>query len=359
MVKTEKFILRYANCWEDADLLTQYINCKEGARILSICSGGENSLSLLTLNPEEVVVVDVNPKQLYLLELKMASIRQLSHKDCVEFLGYRASNSRNETYYKLRKDLSEEAKLFWDKRAKKIKNGIIYDGRVERNFKWFSKIYRPLIHSDKNVEELLREKSAINQKAVFERIWNTKKWRAMFRIFFSNTVLKVTAPDPDFFNYVKVNVGEYLLEKSARHFSEVTCQKNHILHYALKGNFGNILPHFVQESNFEMIKSNLHKIKMHCGFAQEVFKDGKLFNGFNLSNIFEYTTPDEFKSLSTELFAAAAPGARFVYWNILLPRRISELPEFGLENIVDTSEDYSIPDKGWVYYRCLVDEVKI
>ena len=69
MVKTEKFILRYANCWEDADLLIQNLNCKKGDRILSICSGGENSLSLLCLNPQEIVVVDVNPKQLFILEL--------------------------------------------------------------------------------------------------------------------------------------------------------------------------------------------------------------------------------------------------------------------------------------------------
>lgn len=358
MVKTEKFILRYANCWEDADLLIQNLNCKKGDRILSICSGGENSLSLLCLNPEEIVVVDVNPKQLFILELKMAAIRQLDHDECLLFLGYKTCKNRLITYQKLILDLSVDAKIFWNSRLSKIKQGIIFDGRVERNLKAFAKYYRPLIHSNKKVNELMLKKSSDEQKQFFEKYWNTKKWRLMFRIFFSNTLLKLTAPDPDFFSYVNVNVGEYLLHKTANHFSDKICQENHILHYALNGNFGNILPHFMQKDNFYTIKNNLHKISLHCGFFQDVFKDGKLFNGFNLSNIFEYTTADEFKTLAHDLYAASAPNAKIIYWNILLPRKISDIHNLEFENVLDTSINQNIKDKGWVYYRCLIDKVK-
>ena len=81
MVKTDNFQLRYANCWEDTEVLLRHINRGQGAQYLSIASGGENSLSLLYLDPERVHVVDVNPLQLYLLELKMAAIQQLDWED--------------------------------------------------------------------------------------------------------------------------------------------------------------------------------------------------------------------------------------------------------------------------------------
>ena len=40
-------LIRYANCWEDADVLLDALQPKPGDRILSIASAGDNSLSLL------------------------------------------------------------------------------------------------------------------------------------------------------------------------------------------------------------------------------------------------------------------------------------------------------------------------
>ena len=71
MVKTNDFILRYTNCWEDSDLLLQQINKGANAEYLSIASGGENSLSLLSLDPKRVHIIDINPLQIYLIELKI------------------------------------------------------------------------------------------------------------------------------------------------------------------------------------------------------------------------------------------------------------------------------------------------
>ena len=40
--------IRYAQCWEDADVLLQALAVQPGDVCLSIASGGENTLSLLT-----------------------------------------------------------------------------------------------------------------------------------------------------------------------------------------------------------------------------------------------------------------------------------------------------------------------
>ena len=179
MVKINNFQLRYANCREDTNVLLKNINRGVGASYLSIASGGENSLSLLCLDPQQVDVVDVNPLQLYLLELKMAAIRTLEWEDCKAFLGYNETGERNKTYRLIKSQLGSEAREFWNRRTKQIAKGIIYDGRVERNFKFFSKFIRPLIHNDKNCRELMSVKTEAAQK-IFTRLIGIPKYGDWF-----------------------------------------------------------------------------------------------------------------------------------------------------------------------------------
>jgi len=69
--------IRYANCWEDADVLLAGFEAGPGAKFLSIGSAGDNSFSLLATNPELVVAVDINPVQLHLIALKKAAFSAL------------------------------------------------------------------------------------------------------------------------------------------------------------------------------------------------------------------------------------------------------------------------------------------
>ncbi|MBX9450241.1 MAG: BtaA family protein [Taibaiella sp.] len=43
--------IRYANCWEDADILLKGLHPAKGSSILSIGSAGDNSFSLLSTQP--------------------------------------------------------------------------------------------------------------------------------------------------------------------------------------------------------------------------------------------------------------------------------------------------------------------
>ena len=80
-------LIRYANCWEDPEVLLQGLNAPPGSKILSVGSAGDNSFSLLTTDPELVVAVDVNQIQLHLIELKKVCFAQLSHAEMICFLG--------------------------------------------------------------------------------------------------------------------------------------------------------------------------------------------------------------------------------------------------------------------------------
>lgn len=102
--------------------------------------------------------------------------------------------------------------------------------------------------------------------------------------------------DPEFLKEVKVPVGEFIFNKAGEHLQSVYAQNNFILRYNLTGNFGNLLPHYLQKENYDLVKTNLHKLKIKEGYAEAAFEEYGRFDAMNLSNIFEYMPMDLFKN---------------------------------------------------------------
>src|SRR5436189_3704298 len=86
--------IRYAQCWEDADVLLAGLDVRPGDVCLSIASAGDNALALLTRDPVRVVALDLSPAQLACLELRVSAYRDLSHQELLELIGSRPSERR-------------------------------------------------------------------------------------------------------------------------------------------------------------------------------------------------------------------------------------------------------------------------
>ena len=86
--------IRYAQLWEDADVLTEGLGDQAGGTLVSICSAGDNALAMLTLDPARVVVVDLSPAQIACLRLRMGAFRALDHAEFLELMGARPSERR-------------------------------------------------------------------------------------------------------------------------------------------------------------------------------------------------------------------------------------------------------------------------
>jgi S-adenosylmethionine-diacylglycerol 3-amino-3-carboxypropyl transferase len=357
MPRQGQVTLRYANCWEDADLLVSRVGELRGKHVLSISSGGENSLSLLCRDPGLLVVVDKNPVQLFVFELKRAAMKALEREEFLAFLGYATSADRWRTYRLLKGDLSPGARAYWDEQRGRLETGFIHTGRVARTLRLLARFVRPLIHGAARSRELMAAKSAGEQAEFFRKNWDNRRWRAMVKILFGKPAIYAISPEPDFFKYHSGSgVPGYLLEKTARHLSSVTAQENHMLHYFLFGHFGALIPHFARQANYATIKANLGATVTHEGMLETAFPRFGRFDAFNLSNIFEYTTPASFATVAEAVVAGAKPQARLAYWNILVPRRLSEARPDAFRNLLDTDLDRSVPDKGWIYYRFVLDQ---
>src|SRR3954470_16735027 len=98
--------VRYAQCWEDADVLLEGLDVQPGDVCLSIASAGDNALALLARNPAKVVALDLSPAQLACVALRVAAYRNLAHDELLELVGSRPSDRRADLYRRCRGDLS-------------------------------------------------------------------------------------------------------------------------------------------------------------------------------------------------------------------------------------------------------------
>ena len=164
--------------------------------------------------------------------------------------------------------------------------------------------------------------------------------------------------DPEFLREVKVSVGDYIFQKAGKHLQSINAQSNFILCYNLTGSFGDLLPHYLQPENFKKIKSNLHKLCIKEGYAEDAIKEYGTFRYMNLSNIFEYMDNDLFTKTAKQLVDSTEQGGKLAYWNLMVPRKISEVFPNKTEYQKDISTKLSEIDKGFFYNQFIVDQIK-
>jgi S-adenosylmethionine-diacylglycerol 3-amino-3-carboxypropyl transferase len=82
------------------------------------------------------------------------------------------------------------------------------------------------------------------------------------------------------------------------------------------------------------------------------------FDGFNLSDIFEYMAEAEHERVYGEILGAGEPGARLVYWNMLAARaRPRSASAKAAEPLAALARALHARDRAWFYQRLHVDEV--
>lgn len=362
-------IIRYANCWEDADILLEGLNPKNGSNFLSVGSGGDNSFSLLSTSPNCVIAIDISLVQLYLIELKKAAFKQFPYPTLLAFLGFNDCGDREQLFYQIKPELSSNARIYWENHIKQIRRGVIYYGKFEKFFLFIKRFIIPFLNSKKKINKLFESKSENEQIEFYDKEWNNWRWRLIFKLFFNKYILGKYARDPEFLKNVKLPVAEYIFMKAENHIRSVHAQQNYFLKFILTGNFDgsrntfsegeSILPHYVREENFGIIKANINKLEIKYGSAEEVLAKTKdQFNYINFSNIFEYMSYPIFRSTVENIMNEIKAGTIISYWNLMVPRRFSDLYPERFMYLKELSEQLSAKDKGFFYNQFIVEQSK-
>lgn len=353
--KVDFSFIRYANCWEDADVLLEAVAARHVTDALCIASAGDNALALLTKAGKGVYAIDVSIVQLCLTELKQIAIANLEYDEFLKLLGVRESEDAVNIYKSIKPKLSKAAAGYWDEHINIINKGVIHCGKFENYFRLFRKYFLPLAHGKKLTRQLLEHKTGDEQKLFYESKWNTLRWRWLMNIFFSKAIMGRYGRDPEFLKHVKLTVPEYIRQKTEAHIRSGMSTHNYFLHMIYTGNFDAELPFYLREENYEAIRSNIHKLTLSAISAEEAVKT-RTFDTYCLSNIFEYYSDEDFKRLTERWLPFIHSGSCIAYWNLMAPRSFSEQKP-DMFRMVDTTS-LSAKDKGFFYSRFIHEERK-
>jgi S-adenosylmethionine-diacylglycerol 3-amino-3-carboxypropyl transferase len=352
--------IRYAQCWEDADILVQALAPRAGDVCVSIASAGDNSLALLAFAPQRVVALDLSAAQLACVALRAAAYRSLEHGALLELLGSRPSRRRVELYRRCRAALDPRAREFWDARAAEIEGGIGAAGKFERYFQLFRDWALACVHSRRTVESLLEPRSRAERELFYEEVWNNRRWRAMFAVFFSRRLMGWLGRDPSFFRYVEGSVAERILARTRHALVELEPARNPYLHWILTGTHGEALPFALRAENFEAIRRNIDRLEWRALPLERFLTEAGpgSIDRYNLSDIFEYMSEENYAALLSRLADAGRPGGRLAYWNMLAPRRRPAALADRLEERRDLAEPLFLQDKAFFYSDFVIEEVR-
>ncbi len=351
--------IRYAQCWEDADILLEGLDVQPGDTCLSIASAGENTLSLLTKNPARVIALDLSAAQLHCLALRVAAFQNLTHPELLELIGSSRSPRRLELYVRCRKSLSAPARDFWDARPELVRNGIGDAGKFERYFRIFRTFVAPLIASKTTLEWLFALPDSQDRERVFNQYFDTWRWRFLIGAFFSERVLGWLGRDPSFFKYAAISPSEHI-KRRARH-ALVTLEpgQNPYFEWILWGEHRRTQPHALRAENFAAIRDNLHRLEWHQGALESHLEQlgPQSVDRFNLSDIFEYMSPENAAALLERLSVAGRDGGRLAYWNLLAGRSRPERLAHVLQPLEAEAARLFQQDKAFFYSAFILERI--
>lgn len=346
--------IHYAQCWEDPETLMQALEITPQDDVVSIASAGDNSFALLLGNPCSLTVIDSNPAQIYLVELKIKAIQKLDYDDFVEFIGARPCPYRLQLYSYLRPSLSPKAQNYWDRQTKIISEGIIHYGKFEKYFSIFRRFVLPLIHNEKSVRKLLSSPSHESKQIFYDKTWNNRRWRWLFKIFFGKFLLGHLGRRTSYFKHVKIeHIADELLRRTQHGLTKVPIKDNFFIEYILIGQYRDLekAHPYLRKSNFFFLKKHVGRMQLYCESLEEYLKsvEPRSISKLNLSDIFEYVSDEAFEQMLREILRVCREGAKLAYWTLLVPRHVPSTLAEGIDSNIKLSEELFANNRTFFY----------
>lgn len=315
--------IRYANCWEDPENLIRSADIKN-KRVASVLSAGDNTLALLTADPAQITAFDVNPAQINLFHLKRAGFKALGYDDLLRLLGVTKSKKAYPLFLTLENVMDKTAFAYFKEHKEYFDKGIINIGKFERYFQIFLNRIVPLFSTKKRFQALCSFKDIEKQAEYYSNVIDNRRYNAIFNAFFGFRTMGKLGRDKHFYDYVddKEDSGKNIKKIVDYGLTHVLSYDNPYFSYIAMNRYPEkALPMYLRRENFELIKSRLDRIEVRCGDTGCL--DGK-YDFFNLSDIFEYMSGEEFESNVQRLCGLSENGARIAYYNMQNKRYLSD-----------------------------------
>lgn len=319
--------LVFSQNWEDPICDHKALKIKSGDVVMAITSGGCNVLGFLKFDPKEVHSIDINAAQSFLLELKICAIKHLGFDNFLGFSGLKECDNKLFLFEKLEGQLSTEAQHFWKENQKVIESGFLMNGRYDKFVKFAGRFLK-MIQGKKRIDGLFESKSLESQREYYDKVWNTKRYRAIYKLLFNKYVLARKGLSADYFHFDdgSSSFAESFYNRAKNAFRDMPIQNNYFLSLYVRGKYANLkeVPEYLKEAPFNIIKQRVDRIKIHTMEAQnwiDTMEDNSM-DCYALSNICELMSESETERLFKSVYRTAKPGARLIFRNLMVPREV-------------------------------------
>ncbi len=335
--------LNYSLANEDTSLEYHILKDLNAKKILSVCGSGSRSLPLISEQTQELICVDLSLEQLMLAKLREQTFKQLNHQNFLLFWGYPPYASqqnreiRKQIFDKLDLDATHQ-NYFLNLFESQGWSSILYNGKWERTFQFFSKIVKTLI-GRQSIKQLFEAKDIKDQLFFLEKKFPKYRWEILMAILGNKSMFNALLYKG---NFIKKNVPESYLKYYSKAF-------DHLMRYDLARKsffmqlcfYGEII--FAEGNLFEAVAETFHRVqkslaKCKIRYVQNdiinSIKDERDIDFLSISDVPSYFYNDVERNFLTEIRPSLSPNGVIVMRNYL------RIPEANRRGYVDISSKY-------------------
>jgi S-adenosylmethionine-diacylglycerol 3-amino-3-carboxypropyl transferase len=354
--------ISYAQSWEDPIVLQRGLGVGTDDDVLSICGAGDTSFALAIAGARSVTVIGLSAPQIALAKLKLVAAQHLDLERFRSFLGVGPIGQRIFLYHELRVHLDDQTRAFWDGREAWIREGILGCGEFEKYLSTFRTRLLPLVHRRRTIEGLMAAKSLDEQRSYFDKKWNGWRWRALFRVFFSQMVMQRLGRSGVQFAHVEGPVSTAFMARAEHALTELSAAENPFLQWMLLGAYTdleNSQPYLSQSGHAALAEAAARIHFVHDDLMGHLRRCAPgTYSAFNLSDVPEYLGEAETEALLRACVSASGTGARLAYWNLLVPRHRPESMADQLDRDEELAARLLRSDRAFVYGGFHVETVR-
>ena len=311
--------IRYSLVWEDSTTLYAGLDIRPGDSVLVVTSAGCNALNALLKNPREVVAIDLNPVQNKLLALKRHVILHHEHRVLRGLMGLDGPAAVQSAWCQLESTLPPGLHPYWSAFFGCHPDGLLTAGRLETYVTGFYPTLDPA--TQRRLRTLTAFKNVAAQRHYFRAQLHGSAFREQFIAYFDEQNLS-KGRDPRLFAYARESGGEAFYNRLVQQVSTTPVGQNFFFRFLFFGPLGmpeRILPPCYQRKRYAALRAQLSKLTLVEGEAIDYLlsAEGAGVDKASLSNIFEYTSREEFEKVCHSLFTERRRPLRFLFWNLL------------------------------------------
>ena len=323
--------LVYNTCWEDPRLDRVALRLGPDDVVMVITSAGCNVLDYLLVGPQRIHAVDMNPRQNALLELKIAGIRTLDYSKFFALFGRGRAWDAYDVYKQtLRPEISEPARVFWDKhieafRGTGFRKSFYYFG-TSGVFARMVKLYVDKVARIREpVDAILDAKSVEEQQAIFDRHLRGKVFTRFVKWIVSRdgTLSLLGVPRSqriELERHYTGGIAQFMEDSIETVFTKLPLKDNYFWRVYLTGEYTKeCCPEYLKENNFHVLKHNMtDRVTIHTGKIVDVLNRNPelAVSRFVLLDHMDWLSTYDKPALQEEWQAIvnrAAPGCRVLF----------------------------------------------